>query len=145
MGKFSTFAAEAKLTQEQAQSLADIYFEGQESLVNQLATANQKAWDTTIDTWKAEIDTDPVIGGDKSKAAMEVIGKVLDEYGTADARRAFEVTGAGWNPHIARFMHKMALALTEGSPVIAPGPAKTGPKTLGDALYDGKYQDQPAN
>lgn len=145
MDKFSTFAADAKLTQEQAQSLADIYFEGQESLVNQLASVNQKAWDTTIDGWKAELEADPVIGGDKSPAAMEVIGKVLDEYGTPEARRAFEVTGAGWNPHIARFMHKMALALTEGGPVIAPSPTKAMPKTLGSALYDGKYQDQPAS
>lgn len=119
-----------------------MYFDGMESLVTQLAQANQKAWDTTIDTWKAEIEADPVIGGDKSKDVQTTLGKVLDEYGTPDARRAFEVTGAGWNPHVIRFIHKMALALTEGSPVPAPNPAPKGPKTLGVALYG--EQPQPA-
>jgi hypothetical protein len=112
-----------------------MYFEAQEGLIQQLATANQKAWDTTIDTWKAEIEADPVIGGDKSKAAQETLGKALDEYGSPEARRAFEVTAAGWNPHIIRFVHKMAQALSEGGIVVAPGPAKQSPKTLGQALY----------
>lgn len=144
MGEFSTFAAEAKLTTEQAQGLAGMYFKAQETLVSQLAAANQKAWDTTIDTWKSEIETDPVIGGDKSKAVQEVLGKVLDEYGTKEARQAFEVTAAGWNPHIIKFIHKMALALTEGAPVLAPGPAKQGPKSMASILYpDGGGTPQP--
>jgi hypothetical protein len=135
LGKFADYAAEAGLSAEQSKALASMYFEAQESLIQQLAQANQQGWDATIDAWKAEIDSDPVIGSGHQQEAMKVIGQMLDEYGTPEARRAFEVTGAGWNPHIARMIYKMGLALSEGGVHPAPAPTKEAPKTLANILY----------
>lgn len=145
LGEFATYAAEAGFTLEQSKSLASMYFKAQEGLIQQLADANQKAWDSTIDGWKSEIDADPVIGSGNQEDVKLVLGRMMDEYGTKEARHAFEVTGAGWNPAIIRMIHKMGLALSEGQPVVAPGPTKQSPKTLGQALYpDGGGGPQPA-
>jgi len=147
LGKFADFASQAGLTAEQSKGLASMYFEAQEGLINQLAQANQKAWDTVIDGWKAQIDADPVIGSGNQEAAKLVIGKALDEFGSPEARQAFEQTGAGWNPAIIRMIHKMGLALQEGQPVVAPAPVRQAAKTLGQALYpdggQGPQQPQP--
>ena len=144
LGKFTEFAATAKLVPEQAQGLVDMYFEGQKTIAERLGTEQQKAWDTVIDTWKAEIESDPVIGGSKKDRAQEVIGEALDAYGNQRTRDAFEATAAGWNPDIIRFVHKMALALSEGRPVVAGNPAPKGPKTLGNSIYgDEPMADTP--
>jgi hypothetical protein len=141
MEKFSTLAAKEGLNTEQAQSLADLYTEAQKSYAESVATAQQKAWDQVIDKWKADISSDPDIGGDKSDGVQTSIGRALDEYGSDEARVAFEVTAAGWNPAIIKFIWKMAAALEEGSPVPGFNPARQGPKSIGQILYDGKYQE----
>lgn len=144
MEKFSTLAEQAKFSKEQAQSLADLYSEAQKTYVDSVAKAQQKAWDTVIDKWKGDIQADPDIGGDKSETVQTTIGRALDEYGSDEARVAFEVTAAGWNPAIIKFVWKMAQALEEGAPVPAFTPVRQGPKTLGQAIYGDKYQDQPS-
>lgn len=143
MEKFTNLAEKAKLGKEQAQSLADLYTEAQKTYAESLAKEQQKAWDTVIDKWKGEIQSDPDIGGDKSETVQTTIGRALDEYGSDEARVAFEVTAAGWNPAIIKFVWKMAQALEEGSPVLGLRPSLNGPKTIGQILYDGKYQEQP--
>lgn len=141
MEKFSTLAEQAKFSKEQAQSLADLYSEAQRTYAETFASAQQKAWDGVIDKWKADIQSDPDIGGDKSEGVQTTIGRALDEYGSTEARLAFEVTAAGWNPAIIKFVWKMAQALEEGSPVPGFSPARQGPKTLGQSLYGDKYQE----
>lgn len=143
MEKFSTLASEAKLNKEQAQSLADLYTGAQQAYADSIAKQQQKAWDTVIDKWKGDIQSDPDIGGDKSEGVQTTIGRALDEYGSDEARVAFEVTAAGWNPAIIKFVWKMAQALEEGSPVLGLRPSPAGPKSIGQILYDGKYQEQP--
>ena len=143
MEKFSTFAEREKLNTGQAQSLVDLYAEASKAYAENVASQQQKAWDQVIDKWKADIQADPDIGGDRSGTVQTTLGRALDEYGSDEARVAFEVTAAGWNPAIVKFVWKMAQALEEGSPVPGLHPARQGPKTMGQILYDGKYQEQP--
>jgi hypothetical protein len=141
LGKFTAFAFESKLTNEQAQGLANLYQEGITKAAESLATATQAAWTKTIDTWKGEIAADTEIGSGNEQAVQAALGAALDEFGTPETRAAFELTGSGWNPHIIKFVYNMAKALTEGQPVTTGNPAgKAGPRTLGNALYENQGQ-----
>lgn len=126
------------LPPEAAQALVDMHF-GQLKALNEAAeVANSKLWTDTQAEWRTQLDKDPELGGDKKAATTVRLGQALDEFGSKEAREAFDLTGAGNNPHIVRFINKMAMALQEGGPVPNGGvPGKAG-ASLGDRLYGGK-------
>jgi hypothetical protein len=133
---FKGLAAEAKLTPESAAKFMEMHTGALKQTVETIANAQEKAWNDTIEGWKNEFEADPVFGGDKKAETLTAIGKALDEYGSPEARQAFDVTGAGWNPHIVRFVAKMAKALSEGSPLPAGAPTPQQGKTLGAKFYN---------
>lgn len=136
MGEFLEFANGSKLSKEAAQSALDLYTKNLQANVAALVEGQRNAWNETITGWKADLAKDPEFSGDNMVVAQTTIGRALDEYGDQATRDAFELTGAGWNPAIIRFVHNMAKALSEGKPVAAAAPAQqTGPKTPGQALY----------
>lgn len=135
LGAFKSLAAEAKLDQAAADKFLGMHTQALQSTVESIANAQAKAWEDTITGWKTEFESDPTFGGDNKAATLTAIGKALDEYGTPEARQAFDVTGAGWNPHIIRFVAKMAQALSEGSQVPPGGPTTAKGQTLGQRLY----------
>lgn len=128
---FRAQAAQAGLTQEQVKAFTDLHF-GQVKL---MAEAQAKAWSETMTAWKNETLSDPTVGGAKFDEASKTIGRALDQYGTPQAREAFALTGAGWNPHIIRFIHSMAEQLTEGSVVGAKGPVGPRNRQPQNVLY----------
>lgn len=103
---FKTTLAEAGVKTEAAQKLFDIYAAQQQ--------ANATAFADTVSQWHTEAQADPVIGGEKLPEVTAAIGRMLDQYGTQEARTAFDATGAGWNPHIIKFIYNMASQLSEG-------------------------------
>lgn len=132
---FKTLAAKAGVPAEGAQELLTLGAQQVKAAVEKASTDATKLWDDTITQWKADVAADPDIGGAKFKPALETIGRALDEYGSLEARQAFDVTGAGWNPAIVKFVHKMAAALSEGKPLPAPKPAPKSGTTIGNTLY----------
>jgi len=101
---------------------------------NQVAQeAASKLWQDLQDKWTEEVKADPDIGGSKLEATQSVIAKSLEEFGNKDVREAFVLTGAGNNPHIVRYIHKMAVALSEGKPVV--GTPATAETTQAEKLY----------
>lgn len=85
--------------------------------------------------WQNEIKSDPEFAGGKLEPALGGISKLLDRFGTAETRQAFDYTGAGNNPHVVKFLHKMSLVLNE--PGIDPSrinPAAT-PRDPASTLY----------
>src|SRR3990172_1633324 len=107
---------------DRAQKLIDL----QASVLTQASEANSKAWDELQETWKGEVKADPEIGGAKFDLTVSNISKLLDQYGSKETRDAFSLTGAGNNPHIVKFMSKLATQLTEGNPVLGnPGATST--------------------
>lgn len=83
--------------------------------------------------WRETIEKDPEIGGANLPVTTSGIGKLLEKYGSAEAREAFDTTGAGNNPHIVRMLAKMAKDLNEPGPVPAGASASSVP--LADRLY----------
>lgn len=116
---FTEFATKANLSQEDAQAMLDLHVGQVKATAEALSTAISAQWKTTIDGWKEEIEKDPDLGGANREKALATIGRALDDYGSPEARQAFDSTGAGWNPAIVRMIYKMSSALTEGGPVQA--------------------------
>lgn len=82
--------------------------------------------------WREAAEKDPEFGGDKLSASLSGIGGLIDEYGDEGLREAFSATGAGDNPHMFRFLARIAAALGEGRPT--PGMPASGGITASD-LY----------
>lgn len=76
--------------------------------------ANSKAWEDMQTEWKEEAKGDPDIGGAKLQPTLAGIGKLLNEFGNEEVRNVFNLTGAGNNVHIIKFLDKIANVLTEG-------------------------------
>lgn len=74
-----------------------------------------KQWTDLQEQWSNEVKADPEIGGDKLGPTTGAIAKVIDKYGTPELRTAFDLTGAGNNLHVIKFLAKIAKDLTEGS------------------------------
>lgn len=129
--KFVAVAGKHGISQEVAQELINLQAEASKTA----AEASTRAFTELQQTWQTEVKNDPEIGGAKLEGTLTKISKVLDQFGSPQLREALDVTGAGNNPHIIRFMSKLAEKLTEGSPVTGGSPAPTKPVSQAAALY----------
>lgn len=136
---FLSIMNDDKLTgAERAQKLVDM----QASLLTKAAEANYEAWSNMQTQWQDEVRTDPEIGGAKLEPTLGEISKLVDKYGSPELRQAMDLTGAGNNPHIVRFLAKVAKDLSEGGPVSgAPPQAK---EALADRMYPSMKPKQGA-
>lgn len=132
LGEFTKIAAEAKMPQEVAQKMIDLYT----AEAKQVAEAPMRAWTELQSKWQDEVRSDPVIGGqnlDKNLAATKAgINALLGE----DAKSFFEalnITGAGNNPAILRGLMKAAAPHAPATPV--GGNPGSGTKSPGQTLY----------
>jgi len=96
--------------------------------------ASMQAWYDTQAKWVGEIKADPEFAGEKLQQAQGVIAKALEEFGDAEVRAAFDLTGAGSNPAIFRTFYKMAKALSEGT-ATAGNPTSGQQKSLAERFY----------
>lgn len=108
------------------------------SLQEKATLANSEAgsrdWAKTQEEWTAAVMKDPELGGSKWPQVQTQIGTLMDTFGTPELRQAFDLTGAGNNPHVVRFMSKVAAQLTE-SGFISSGKGGGGQKTDAEILY----------
>lgn len=114
--EFKSFAKENGIGAEQAQKLFDMY-------AGEMRAQSEKLWNdwqATQKAWKAEIASDPELGGDALKANMVQISKGIDALCNGDAaqsqavRQALKLTGAGNNPAIVRLLFRASQQVTEG-------------------------------
>jgi hypothetical protein len=132
LGEFTKIAGEAKIPQEVAQKMIDLYA----AEAKQVSEAPYRAWTELQNKWQAEVKADPVIGGanlDKNLAATKAgLNALLGD----DAKKfydALNITGAGNNPDILRGLFKAAAPHAPASPVSGnPGTSKKSP---GETLY----------
>lgn len=138
---YTELATKLGLKPDQAQEVLDYYGKDVvkplvEQVTKAVTEANTKAFTDLTTTWKAEIDKDPDLSGANREPAQAIIGKALDTYFSKEAREAFDMTGAGWNPHIVKGILKMAQALSEGQPTNQGGPVvERKATTLGEKFY----------
>lgn len=123
LGEFKTLAAEVGIPVDKAQSLFDLGIKQVQAAVTAAAEQQVSEYNKILDGWKAELRADPEIGGTKSSETQVFLGRALDEFGSPEARVAFDQTGAGWNPAVVRFINNMARALVEGESLPPGGPA----------------------
>jgi len=132
--EFKAIAAEAKMPQEAAQKLVDLYT----AEIKQAIDAPMNAWKDLQTQWRDEVKNDPVIGGanlEKNLAATkaglvnllgESAGKFFD---------ALNITGAGNNPEIVRGLMKAAAPHAPATPIKGSPAGSSGTKSAGSTLY----------
>lgn len=130
-----TLAAEAKLPPDQAQKFVDLHVKATEAFVAQ----QQQAFQALQTQWANEVSALPDFATPAAReASLRAIASALDEFGSPEVRSAFEMTGAGNNPHIVSLFLKMSKALSEGAPTTQGNPPanpKTPTQSLSDRLY----------
>lgn len=133
LGDFTKLAAEARIPQDVAQKLVDLY----SSELKAVSEAPMRAWTELQNTWRDAVKSDPEFGGknlDKNLAATKAgLNNLLGDQ-AAKFFEALNVTGAGNNPDIVRGLFKAAAPHAPASPV-AGRPAGGAPKTAGATLY----------
>jgi hypothetical protein len=102
---FTVIAKELKLTQEQAQKIADI---GAAQ-----AQRQREAHATMVESWVETVKTDKEIGGDKLQENLAVARKALDAFGTPELRDVLNATGLGNHPEIIKAFYKAGKAISE--------------------------------
>lgn len=135
LGEFSEIAAAARIPQDVAQKLVDLY----SSELKATSEAPMRAWTELQNTWRDAVKNDPEIGGrnlDKNLAATKVGLKNLLGDDAGKFFEALNITGAGNNPDIVRGLFKAASPHAPASPV-AGSPAGGNQKTAGATLYPG--------
>jgi hypothetical protein len=90
-----------------------------------VATEMQAEWDRTQETWQNEVRALPEFSGGQLEPALGEVAKLVQRYGGVEARKAFDLTGAGNHPAIVQFLFKIAKDINEQEPVsgtAAPDP-----------------------
>lgn len=138
VGRLAPIAEKHKLSNEAVSDLLAVYGDR----IKQLAAEPMKAWTDLNTSWVNEVKADPTLGNGQTlrPEVKAAISKVKTEYGDAAFNDALNVTGAGNNPAVIRFLHKISKVLVEGGHVRGrPAPAgPTGPSA--EALYPGGPQ-----
>lgn len=106
----------------------------QADAMKNVSEAGNKLYSDMRDGWKKEITSDTEIGGEKLQANLGSISKLVDKYGTPELRSQLDLTGAGDNPHVIRFLSKIAKDLGEGN-FVPPGNPTTGEKDVASLLF----------
>lgn len=108
-----------------------------------LTTASEQGsreFETLQGQWRDQCMADPEFGGTKLEQNVVNISKLLDKFGDAEARQAFDITGAGNNPAVFRMMSRIAAVLAEPGPI--GGLPGANPKTAADILYPNQGKQQ---
>lgn len=95
---------------DQMQSLIDLQMKAAQAA----SEASSQAWTDMQTTWQDEVRADY---GDNLVPTVGRIQKLVSEFGSPELTSVFDLTGAGNNLHVIKFLDKIATQLTEGGPV----------------------------
>ena len=95
--------------------------------------ASSAAWTEMQDKWRTEVKADPAFSGEKLTTAVASVAKLISEYGTPELNGVFDLTGAGNNIHVIKFLSNIAGKLTEGS--FTAGSPAGGEASAASLLY----------
>lgn len=105
----------------------------QAKLMTKASEASSAAWDNMQTEWRDVVKADPVVGGDKMISALASVNKLITEYGDKELTEVFNLTGAGNNVHMIKFLHALSEKLTEGG--YTQGQPANAPKDAASLLY----------
>lgn len=124
---------ELKLTNEQAQKVADAHIKA----VQKLQAQQRDAWVKQNEGWVKSMKSDAEYGGDKFDTNLGGIKKAIDKVAgehSAAFSEMLDITGAGNHPEMARFLYRVGKMVGEGSMVRGEG-SVSSPKPTEQVLY----------
>mgnify|MGYP005856389821 CR=1 FL=1 len=129
--EFLALANEWKLGKKGAEAALNLH----QKLMARAGAQMQEQWTALQTEWRNQVQALPEVAANPALAQASV-AKILDKYGSAEARQALDVTGAGNNPHVVRMFLKLAKDLTEQPPV--SGVPTVGVRDRAQRLYGDK-------
>lgn len=131
MTSFLEIVNDQKLTPaERSQKLVDL----QVSALQKASEAGSQAWADMQTQWQTEVKSDKDLGGANLQTTLDGIAKLVEAYGSPELVNVMNITGAGNNIHVIRFVNKIAAKLNEGGP-IAPGAPASVPQSAAERLF----------
>ncbi len=112
-------AKELKLTQEQAQRIADLGVKQSE----RWAQAQQEVLQQAETQWLEQVQTDKEIGGDKLQENVAVALKAIDTFGSPELKAFLKESRLGNHPEMIRFAYRAGKAIADDS--VVPGGRST--------------------
>lgn len=119
---FSAVARELGLSQDQAQKIVDAYAGRIKADADAIAAQQQ--------AWKAEIQSDPELGGKNHERSIAAMNKALDSFADPSFVDLLEALGLRDHPGVRRTFTRLGLAISEdainaGRPGAARDPERT--------------------
>lgn len=130
---FLEVANELQLPRESMDKLVTLHNEA----MARASDAISEVYNTMQEQWREEARTDPVIGGEKLGSVLAGVKEMIKEVSGEDldsVLSAFDLTGAGNNPAIIKFLHRLAEGYKEGKAVTGQ-PAGDQPLSLAERMY----------
>lgn len=103
--EFTAIAKELKLSQEDAQKVADVGAK--------MAQRQIEAHTKLVESWVEQVKTDKDIGGDKLAENLAVARKAMEEFGTPELKDVLNSTGFGNHPAVVKAFYKIGLAISQ--------------------------------
>jgi len=126
---------ELGLSQGKAQKIIDLY---SAKIAPAFIKRQADAWNAQKEGWKADVQKDTEIGGDKFEASVKEAQRVLNTLGTPELKKVFDDYGLGNHPEFVRVFARMAQHLKEDT-LEARGKGKPATNTMdgiASVLYD---------
>lgn len=132
LGEFEGMAKELKLTQEEAQKVADI---GPKMMAKWQAK-QAEAIQTAAAEWAATATADKEYGGEKLTESLATAKKALTAFGTPELQTLLNDSRLGNHPEVIRFMVRAGKAISEDRMVTGgAGPSGSIPATAAQRMY----------
>lgn len=134
--KFSAFAKEKKMTQEQAQE----FLAREHTAVQSYYDQQLQNFEKTKEAWKQQTISDPEIGGEKFNENVELAHRALKQFGSENFIKEIDATGYGNHPELVRVFARIGKMMSESKMVI-PGTQSGGTREMSDVFYGGNKQN----
>lgn len=132
LGEFEGIAKEFKLSQEEAQKVADVGAKLAKSWDTKQANLIQQA----AADWANATATDKEFGGGALPANLAIAKKALNAFGTPELTQLLNGSRLGNHPEVIRFMVRAGKAISEDRMVTSgTGETKSPTASHADALY----------
>jgi hypothetical protein len=131
MGDFKTLAKDLKLTQEQAQQVADLG-----AKLSQNTQAKQaEAVQAEIAKWANDSKTDKEFGGDALAENLAGAKLALEKFGSPELKTMLNESGLGNHPEVIRLLHRVNKAVSEDT--VLRGQASKSEQSMAQRMYPG--------
>lgn len=131
LGEFEAIAKDMKLSQDEAQKVADVGAK----LAQKIQAAQVQAVEQAAAEWAKAASTDKEFGGDKLTENLAVGKKALDAFGTPELRTLLNTSQLGNHPEVIRFFVRAGKAISEDRMVNGGTGQPAAPRSIAEALY----------